>query len=497
MLVAIDRIADLAGAYLRISKDALKLGLGVDRQDELCRQVADRRGWTIAEVYVDNDISASNGRRRPEYERLCADIAAGRRDGIVAVDLDRLTRHPRELEDIIDLTDAAGVPIALSSGEYDLTSSDDRLRARMLGAVAKQETEKKSERIRRQKDWARRTGRWVGRAPFGYRTVDHPEGGRVLELVDEEAAIARQLARMVLDGTTLHAAAQWASDQPDAVTRAGKSGWSPQAVRRILTKPVMAGWQVEHRDLYRHPDTDQPVRVADPAVFDEVTWQRLRRLFSGRKRAGTTGRSTDALLARIVVCDECGHAMSYSRGGKRGAPRYYCRTSYERSGDCPGNGATASYVEELVDQWVTERLDDLVRDGVSTLVSSTSDDGAAAEIDHLTAVLRSQEDERRRLLLDGASAERVAAVQETLDIVDGKLRAARQRLEASRRRVDVTDILQELGPTDHAAHYLDSPVPVRRRIIGRLATEVRVASAGGVARRGWFDVSRIKVKRAW
>jgi hypothetical protein len=56
---------------------------------------------TVAEADIDNDISATSGRRRPEYERMIADIQEFRRDGVLAGHLDRLHRHPNELEQFI------------------------------------------------------------------------------------------------------------------------------------------------------------------------------------------------------------------------------------------------------------------------------------------------------------------------------------------------------------------------------------------------------------
>ena len=43
----------------------------------------DRRGWEVAEVYVDNDVSAYSGKPRPAWQRLIADIEAGRIDAVV------------------------------------------------------------------------------------------------------------------------------------------------------------------------------------------------------------------------------------------------------------------------------------------------------------------------------------------------------------------------------------------------------------------------------
>ncbi len=66
-----------AAVYVRISSDRAGAGLGVARQEEDCRALCDRLGWQVARVYPDNDVSAYSGRRRPQWERLNADIAAG------------------------------------------------------------------------------------------------------------------------------------------------------------------------------------------------------------------------------------------------------------------------------------------------------------------------------------------------------------------------------------------------------------------------------------
>ena len=42
-----------------------------------CRELADRLGWTVVEVYCDNDLSAYSGKRRPQYEQLLSDIESG------------------------------------------------------------------------------------------------------------------------------------------------------------------------------------------------------------------------------------------------------------------------------------------------------------------------------------------------------------------------------------------------------------------------------------
>src|SRR5262249_13640253 len=151
----------------------------------------------VAEVYIDRDISAYSGRRRPSYDRMVDDLKNGIRDAVVVVDQDRLTRHVRELEDFISLADANGIALASVSGEIDLSTSDGRFRARIMGSVARQESEKKSERIQRQRDQAARLGRFGG----GPRRYGYENDGVTVRR--DEAKVVRDIARRLLAGESL------------------------------------------------------------------------------------------------------------------------------------------------------------------------------------------------------------------------------------------------------------------------------------------------------
>ena len=92
---------------------------GVDAQGEDCDGRAGRIGWTIGPAVThhiaENDTSAfkrkkillPDGRRelrtvRPGFRQALAMLADGRADGLIAYDLDRAVRDPRDLEDLIE-----------------------------------------------------------------------------------------------------------------------------------------------------------------------------------------------------------------------------------------------------------------------------------------------------------------------------------------------------------------------------------------------------------
>ena len=81
--------------YARISSDRDGDLLGVRRQVDDCERLIARKGWEVAERYVDDDVSAYNGRVRPAYRRMLDDLRGGFLDAVVVWDSDRLHRHRR------------------------------------------------------------------------------------------------------------------------------------------------------------------------------------------------------------------------------------------------------------------------------------------------------------------------------------------------------------------------------------------------------------------
>src|SRR5262245_34843096 len=138
-----------AAIYTRISSDPNDTQLGVRRQEADCREHCRQRGWTVGAVFTDNDTSAYSGKPRKHYDEMLLALKAGEVDAVVAWHPDRLHRAPKELEAFIDLIDATGAAVAtVKAGDYDLTTPTGRMTARIVGAVARHESEHKSTRIR-------------------------------------------------------------------------------------------------------------------------------------------------------------------------------------------------------------------------------------------------------------------------------------------------------------------------------------------------------------
>ncbi|MEU8250870.1 recombinase family protein [Nonomuraea sp. NPDC048916] len=342
-----------AAIYCRISQDREGAGLGVARQEADCRALVERKGWTVVDVYPDNDVSAYSGAPRPAWKRLLADIEDGTVDAIVCWHVDRLTRSPRELEDVIDLADRRGVELATVTGEIDLATPTGRLIARMLGAAARHEAEHKAERQKRQRRQSAEAGKVSGGGmrPYGYAE------DRVT-VIDEEAEVIREAARRLLAGESLSSVCR--DFRKREITTPAGGQWIPTTLRRLLASARISGRR-EHTPRSA-AETTRPLLgeiVADavwPAIISATDSDRLRTLLSNPGRdfraQAATGRTY--LLSGILRCGRCGWRMN---GRPRsGVPRYVC-PNVPGTAACGGVATNAARTDEYVRDMVLTALD--------------------------------------------------------------------------------------------------------------------------------------------
>ena len=273
--------------YKRISEDQTGEEVGIDRQDGACRKLSKKLGATVAESFSDNDISAYSGKPRPGFEALLVAMASGHYDVLVCWHIDRLYRSMRDLERIIDAAEKGNIRIAtVNSGDLDLSTSAGRMIARILGSVARQESEHHAER-RKEANLARAlTGEWrrEGSRPFGYTNLGVP--------LEPEASMIRTAAVEILGGKSLHAVArEW---NATGITTVRGVAWTNLHVRRVLTNPRIAALRV-------HQGTVVGVGTWLP-ILDEAIWRGLTAFLSDPSRKNSVAFERRYLGSGVYLC---------------------------------------------------------------------------------------------------------------------------------------------------------------------------------------------------
>lgn len=427
-----------AAIYLRVSLDSTGEELAVKRQREDAMRIIKDRGWTVTGEYVDNSISASDSRKqRPGYDALCRDYEAGRFGALVAWDLDRLTRQPRQLEDWIDRAEERGLQLVTANGEADLSTDGGRMFARIKLAVAKAEVERKSARQKR----AQRQRAELGKPAKGIRPTGYALDGSIIE---DEAVIVRRIFDRFTTGDTLKGIAAGLEREGITTRRGGR--WSSSSVSSILRNARYAG-----RSVYK--GTDVGAATWEPIVSEAQFAAVQGRLSDPRRKTRGESTARKHLGSGLYYCT-CGLRVKSSSGMGNGLNRYICRNScHYRS---------AKPVDDYVLRVIRGRL---ALPDLRELLAKPADESA----------LRKLADERTQVRHSLTATE----ADYDNDVIDGRRFKAKTekllaRLEAIRleeaKLVSATGPDSVLAAEDPVAAFDTAPLAIRQQVIDALAT---------------------------
>lgn len=458
---------------------------GVDGQVSDCRQHTGRLGWHCGppetHVVVENDTSAfkrqkialPDGRHelrtvRPGFRRALAMLAAGQADGLVALDLDRACRDPRDLEDLIDVVESAAprIPVESVTGSLRLATDADISMARVMVAMANKSSRDTGRRVsaaRRRKALAGEFGGGV--RPFGFE----PDG---VTIRPSEAAEIAKWADAILAGVSLR---QVLLDiRARGVPTVTGAPWSSRTVRDILKRARTAGLAVHKGEIVG--------QAPGPAVVPEDTWRAVCAVLADparRQSPGNTPRWLGSLLYRCGVptaTGVCGgvcrvHAVRAVGG------QYRCQAT-------PHLARSAVRVDEFVTEVVTDRL--ALPDAAELLTPP------APMVD--TAGLRQEAAALRELLNEQARLHARGTIDD-LQLAAGtaELRTRLAPVTAQLEAVAARDPLEGIaGNPDAAKVWAGLDLGRRRAILASMVTvTLRPARPGRQADGGYFDSASI------
>lgn len=438
-------------AYARISEDRTGAGAGEVRQlTEQC-PLFERHGLRLAGVYLDNDISAASGKRRPDYEAMLTDFEAGLGSVLTAWHPDRMYRRLVDLERLIDLVNARRGQIHTArAGDVDLSTPTGRAMARTAAVWAGHEVEHGIERLVSQKAEAGIAGKWRG----GPRSFGYEPGGMVLR--ESEADELRKAAYRVLSGEDTSPVVKDLNDRGIRTATGGE--FSVTSLRRTLLNPRNAGVVIHDGTEYQ---------ATWPAIIKPSERRGLIIIYAAPTRRTTRyGRfSIGTSLYRCGVCDD-GATVRVGGGAI-----YRCK----------GPVAHLSRQIASVDQYVIKTIGKILvkRSTKLRLVELTEVDTGVLERE-ATAIREALDElarERGRRQIDGREYQLMAEPMKTdLDSIRAQLSQADRRSPLS-GIADADDVMAAWTAT----------IPSRQRaVIADLATVTLLRQGRGLQSTGTF-----------
>lgn len=184
-----------AGLYERVSTDEqAKFGFSIGTQIEALEEHCKKHRMKIVDHYCDDGVSGGKAAfKRPAMSRLLDDVKEGKIDIILFTRLDRWFRNVQEYFKVQEILDANKVEWKAIWEDYDTTTSNGRMAITIFLAIAQNEREKTSERIKVVFDKKIRNKETILHwkcMPFGYkREVDENGVARMIKDPDLQEAL--------------------------------------------------------------------------------------------------------------------------------------------------------------------------------------------------------------------------------------------------------------------------------------------------------------------
>jgi len=490
---------------------------GLVEHERVLRDRAHAHRWTVGEVIVENDMTggkpkpASAYKRRkvvlpdgstawrvirPGFRKLLDRLRNRKSQAVLAVDLDRTVRDPRDLEDLIDIVQETGANARSLSGSLRFTDggTDAEITlARVMVTMANKASRDTARRVSAARLRQAINGEYGGgRRPYGFcagpprvpdggRSEDYPcpwHDGRDchagISVIPEEAAVIFDCSHRLLQGVSLAALAADLRDK-NVPTVTG-APWSAETLRDVLLRPRNAGFVV-HQDKILPGVVAPWDAIVEPEVFEAV----VAKLTDPARRTGpgSAPRWQGSGMYRCGICTPPGTetdkpvTCEVTLGGR--TPRYRCKEHNHLS-------RNAAHT----DDWVTLHvLYALTHDRAYELLAPAAPDvDAPALRAERAAIKETLKRYAREEVLNKRTPEQVT---EATLIGTQRIAEIDQILNAN-----VTDdpLAEIINAADPVQAWQDTPIGSKRILLDRLMT-VTILPIGRGGR--GFDRSSVRI----
>lgn len=312
-----------------------------ESQRGICLDFAREHGLAVTDESFDDLGESSESLDRPALKRLLARIDQGEIGEVLVYSIDRLTRKLRDLRRLLEVFQRNDVELNIVTDPHFGSSAAHRLTFNIVAAASEFQLEMTRERMADARAALKRKGRRVaGRVPFGYRADPIT---KQLAVDESEAVVVKLLYELASQGSRPQEIAdQFNRDQ--VIGASGRvGGWTARQILKLLSNPIYTG---------AINDGAGTLPGRHQALVTLEQFEQVRQLIEGRRSRtpGRGGPKVDWPLRGILLCGECGRAMSPSVSGyERFHYRYYrCRSHALGRPPCQDVGVSAFQIEEFV-----------------------------------------------------------------------------------------------------------------------------------------------------
>ena len=417
--------------YCRLSRDDELQGdsNSIKNQKLILQKYADDNGFRNTRFFVDDGYSGTTF-DRPDFQRMIAEMDAGRIGTVIVKDMSRLGRDYLKVGFYTEVAfpEADVRFIAINNGVDSSNQQESDLTPfiNIFNEIYAKDTSKKIRAVFKAKGQSGKP--LCTNPPYGYKKDPDDKTRWIVD--DEAAAVVKEIFHLCMSGygptqiakelrkRRIETPAEYGKrvgvNVPSAKLRENDDPcrWTTSTVVHILERREYTGCTVNFKTYKKSYKSKKQVKndpsewaifegmheaIIEPEVYDTV--QKIR---DGRRRQTPMGEMP--ALSGMVYCADCGHKLYQVRGRCLPQSEYMVCATYRKKGKsvCPSHQIRNSVIEQLL-------LEDLQR---------------------VTAYARNHEDEFLQLVTRNSEK-----------ALDRELRDCRKEYEQSKARIAKLDTL--------------------------------------------------------
>lgn len=326
-------------AYCRVSTELEEQESSYEAQVEYyTRKIAETDNWKMAGIYADDGKSATNTKKRDDFNAMIKDALDGKIDMILTKSVSRFARNTVDSLLTIRKLKEKNVAVVFEKEGVNTLDGTGEILITILSSLAQEESRNISENTR----WG-----VVRRFENGKMIVNHNkfmgytknENGDLV-IVQEEAEIVRLIFRLYLEGYSAGKISQYL-EKNGIKTATGQDRWYDSVIFKMLrnekymgdallqktyTVDFMTKKRVINKGIvpqYYVEDDHEPIIPKE--LFYRVQEELARRASMNkaavtRKKNQRSKFSSEYALTGLLLCGDCGQEyrrVTWSRNGKK------------------------------------------------------------------------------------------------------------------------------------------------------------------------------------
>ncbi|MBU5439800.1 recombinase family protein [Tissierella sp. MSJ-40] len=307
-------------------------------------KIKNNTNWKNAGIYADDGKSATNTKKRDDFNAMIEDCMAGKIDMVLTKSVSRFARNTVDSLQTIRKLKEKNIAVYFEKENINTLDGTGELLITILSSQAQEESRNLSENTK----WG-----ITRRYENGIISINHKkfmgytkdEDGELI-IVPEEAEIVRRIFRMYLEGSSILEITR-ALEKEKIKTATGKDKWHPGVIEKMLINEKYMGdallqktYTVDFLTKKRVKNNgivpqyyieDNHEAIIPKELFYKVQEEKARR--ASLNKSAVTRKANKAkkekskfsskyALTEILVCEECGHPYRrqvWSKYGQKSA----------------------------------------------------------------------------------------------------------------------------------------------------------------------------------